>query len=179
MTGFDTIDGIFIVVLTLGGVAIVAALVMRRNGVPDRSRTANAWLSGIARICVDGRELIDMTAAADMGDSGIGLTVAQLSLIETKLDLLLGRISDLQSTAPTPDAVQRLGLAESHALSLNEAVRTERRVRLSSTPSAMQKLDTIALQFVSERSSLDHVLGEICRDTKAKTERRVRGVEDD
>jgi hypothetical protein len=161
--GVDATDGIFIVILILGVAVLAAALVSWRKAIPDHRRTSGAWQSGIASVCAAGREVIDLTAAPYPGEPGTGLTVDQLSLIESRLDLLVGRISDVQSIAPTREAAQRMSRAASHASSLNEALRTERRVRLSSTPSATQKLDTITVQFVSERSALDDVLGEICR----------------
>ncbi len=93
MIGFDATDGIFIAILILGVAVIAAALVSWRNAVPDQPKTSGAWQSGIARVCAAGREVIDLTAAPHPGEPGTGLTVEQLSLIESKLDLLVGRIS--------------------------------------------------------------------------------------
>ncbi len=164
--GLDASDGVFVVIL-IAGVAIlaVATLVFLRSGSdqPSRSNPAAETRAAEAEVCATGRDVIDLTALYSPDEPGTGLTVAQLSQIETKLDRLIVKIEGAASTARSQEAAQRLGLAKMHATSLRDAVQTERRLRLSSLTSDTQKLDTTALQIVSTRSELDDVLRQISK----------------
>ena len=110
--------------------------------------------------------MIDFSVVNRPGEPGTGLTLQELGVVETKLDLLLARARDVLPGAPTPAACYQINLVAEHASSLIAVVRTERRVRVSSLDMRRQQLDTIALEFVSERSALDNVLAEISRDMR-------------
>ena len=165
MVGLDATDGIAIVIGVIGVLVITASLYVRHRE-PDRPKRTNGWRSRAANVCAAGREVIDLTTAQSAVEEGSGLSVSQLSLIEAKLDLLTAQIGDVQATAPTAEDAEQMRLAALHAASLNEAVRTERRVRLKSVAATPDQFDTLGLQLASARSGLDDVLREISTETK-------------
>jgi hypothetical protein len=172
--GLDATDGVYIAILVLGVAVVAAAAFAFRQQAPSTARGpsiakgANGWQKRAGDVCAAGREVIDLTVVHRPGEPGTGLTLQELGTIETKLDLLLARARDVLPRAPTPEASYQMHLVGEHASSLNKAVRTERRVRLSSLDMSSRQLDTIVLEFVSERSALDDVLGEISRDIRGK-----------
>ncbi|MFW2382900.1 MAG: hypothetical protein ACN4GZ_14180 [Acidimicrobiales bacterium] len=168
MIGLETTDGFFIVVLLLGVVAIAAAaFAFRRRGPARAGGKADkptAWRTRASDVCTVGREVIDLASEHDPREPRIGLTMHELGVLETKLDLLVGQVRDVQPIAPTIDASYRMSLVANHASSLNAVVRTERRVRLSSLDLRGQQLDTMVLEFVSERAALDDVIREMANE---------------
>jgi hypothetical protein len=159
------IDVVFVAIGVIGVGLVIVAIFRARQEQQAQPKQADGWRSRAAGVCAAGREVIDLTVADDGAESGIGLTVDQLSTIETKLDLLGARIREVQATAPTPDTARQMRLADLHVSSLNETVRTMRRVRLTSTASTSDQSDTLGLQLVTHRSALDDVLREISRGT--------------
>lgn len=160
------IDGIFVAIGVIGVVMIAAALFRVRHRQPARAnRTDDGWRNRAAGVSTAGREVIDLTADGDYDELGGGLTVDQLSVIETRLDLLIAQIHDVQAIAPTPEDARRMQLAELHARSLHETVSTIRRWRLKSAASTPERFDTLALQLTAHRSALDDVLREISHAT--------------
>lgn len=162
--GLETTDVFFVVVLVLGVAAIAAATFAFRRRGPTGAKKANrstAWHKRASDVCIAGHEVIDLASGHDPREPRIGLTMHELGVLETKLDLLVGQVRDVQPTAPTLDSSYRMNLVADHASSLNAVVRTERRVRLSSLDLRGQQLDTMVLEFVSERAALDDVIREM------------------
>jgi hypothetical protein len=159
------IDGVYVAIAVVGIALIAVAAFRAQRRPPEQAEQPNAWRRRVAGVCAAGREVIDLTATGNGVESASGLTVDQLSAIESKLDLLNTRIRDVQATAPTPDDARQMGVAELHASSLVETVRTMRRVRLTSTTSALEQFETLGLQLATHRSALDDVLREISRGT--------------
>ncbi|MGI9585603.1 MAG: hypothetical protein ACR2N7_08440 [Acidimicrobiia bacterium] len=158
---------IFFVALLVLGVAVIAGAAFAFRHRPDgseRTDAPNAWQKQAGKVCAAGREVIDLTTAHDPDERGLGLSIHELGEIETKLDLLVGKVRDVQPTAPNFEASHQLGLVAEHASSLNAVVQTERRVRLSTLDLKGQQLDTIILEFISERSALDDVLVEMSKE---------------
>jgi hypothetical protein len=159
------IDAIFVAIGVIGVGLVITAIFRAWHGQHAQPEQADGWRSRVAGVCAAGREVVDLTVADDEAASGTMLTVDRLSTIETKLDLLSARIGEVQATAPTPDDARQMRLVELHVSSLNETVRTMRRVRLTSAASTSDQSDTLGLQLVTHRSALDDVLREISRGT--------------
>lgn len=160
------IDGIFVAIGVLGVVLIVATVFRARRGEPIQSTRTDGWRHRAAGLCTAGREVIEVTVSDDEAEGG--LTVDQLGCIETRLDLLIAQIHDVQATAPTPEDARRMQLAELQAAALNETVRTMRRTRLKSAASTPERFETLTLQLATHRSALDDVLREIAQGTGRK-----------
>lgn len=160
------IDGIFVAIGVIGVLLIVFAVFRARSGQPAQPKRTDGWRSRAAGLYSSGREVIDLTAADDGAEGGSGLAVDQLSAVESRLDLLIAQIHDVQASAPTPEDARRIQLAERHAASLNETVRTMRRGRLKSAASTPERFETLALQLAIHRSALDDALREIAQGTE-------------
>lgn len=160
----NAIDGILIAIGVIGVVLIAVAMIRARRKQPERPRRTDGWRSGAASVCAAGREVIDLTATYDTTEAQGGLTVDRLSVIESKLDLLVAQIHDVQATAPAGETARHLRLAALHATSLNETVRALRRVRLKSVSSRPDQYSTFALQLAEHRSALDDVLSVISQE---------------
>lgn len=163
--GAVIVDGIFVAIGLIGVVLLVAAMFRTRRGQSARPAPTDGWRSRAAGLCADGREVIDLTAVNRGDEAESGLTLDLLSDVESRLDLLIAQIHDVQAAAPTPEDARRIQLAELHATSLNETVRTMRRGRLKSAASSPARFETLALQLATHRSALDDVLAEIARKT--------------
>jgi len=161
------IDAVFVALGVIGVVMIAGSVLWakRRQKHQVQPRRTDGWRRRTDGLSAAGREVIDLTANDNGADAVSGLTVNQLTTIESKLDLLVAQIHDAQAIAPTPEDEGRMKLAEMHATSLNETVRTMRRVRLTSVPTALERFDTLGLQLAAHRSALEDVLRGISRGT--------------
>lgn len=172
VVGLASSDVLFGAITALGVAAIAAAVFAVRPRTSNRAGTrkgSSGWDERVAAVCAAGREVLDLAAAHDSQEPGIGLTTDQLGEMETKLDQLIGQTRDIQSIAPSHEAGHQMVQVARHATLLNEAVRTERRIRLSSIEPKDQRLATIALEFVAERSALDDVLSAVSKRSGPRT----------
>lgn len=156
-------------IIIVGVVALVAcgigllALVGRNLTSPSdpvaaRGSSRTTWNNEVSRICAEGRSVVELTAAKTPGEPGSGLSLSQLGEIETRLDLLIAQLHDVEAGAPSLLLAQSLRMASVQADNLKDLAHTERRLRLTSVNPRTALVDATALQLSKARTSLDDAL---------------------
>ena len=159
--------------IVLTAVAVTAIVVLIGTKVRTRPSQKPAtgsfrnWRTRANAVVQEGREVVDLTLADHPSEDESGLTVSQLGLLESRLELLVAHLSDLKMTAPSDHARNALSLSEAHVHQLSGLVQAERRLRLSSPSPDETMLAELGIQLVAERTALDQALHEFSRSAAA------------
>ena len=159
-----------LILLTAGVVtaviAVIAVIAARRDTSASPTPPAGSvrhWPIRAESVLQEGRELVDLTVADHPREGASGLTVSQLGLLASRLELFGAHLSDLKMTASSEDARRALSLAAAHTSQLRGVAAAERRLRLSSPAPDEAMLAGLAMQLATERTALDDALHKLSR----------------
>lgn len=128
---------------------------------PARIVSSKGWRDRVQQACAEGRSVVEQTIPSTAGEPGSGLTLSQLGHIESRLDLLIALLDEIEIGAPSPHVAQSLRIGSVQARALNGVVQTERQLRLATVHPSTALLEATALQLTKARAALDQSLRQI------------------